>query len=124
MIGVSCLFSWLTVFQLLKSNKRLVVMYSLIKISTMAVIHFLVSFIIIFMGYTYLGMCLFPKVSYFQSMSKAVTTLASMMAGDSIREITEAMTEKSNTLLVILYIFSYIILFMHAIHNTLISILK
>ena len=57
-------------------------------------------------------------------MSKAVTTLASMMAGDSIRQITEAMDEKSNTLMVIIYIFSYIVLFMHAIHNTLISILK
>jgi hypothetical protein len=34
------------------------------------------------------------------------------------------MVDKSNTSIVILYIFSYIILFMHAIHNTLISILK
>lgn len=99
-------------------------MYTLIKMSTIAVMQFMVSFLIIFMGYTCLGMCLFPKVTYFESMSKGVTTLASMMAGDSIRDITEAMDEKANTLLVIIYIFSYIVLFMHAIHNTLISILK
>ena len=85
MIGVACLFSWLTIFQLLRNYKRLVIMYSLIKMSTIAVMQFLVSFLIIFMGYTCLGMCLFPKVSYFESMSKGVTTLASMMAGDSIR---------------------------------------
>lgn len=99
-------------------------MYSLIKMSTLGVMQFMVSFLVIFMGYTCLGMCLFPKVSYFESISKAVTTLASMMAGDSIREITEAMNEKNDTIIVIIYIFSYIVLFMHAIHNTLISILK
>jgi len=124
MIGVGCLFSWLTIFQLLRNYKRLVIMYTLIKMSTIAVMQFMVSFLIIFMGYTCLGMCLFPKVTYFESMSKGVTTLASMMAGDSIRDITEALDEKANTLLVIIYIFSYIVLFMHAIHNTLISILK
>ena len=46
------------------------------------------------------------------------------MAGDSISEIAYAMVDKSSKLLVIIYVFSYIILFMHAIHNTLTSILK
>ena len=99
-------------------------MYVLIKISLFAVLQFLVSFLIILMGYTSLGLCLFPKVREYYSLSRAVTTLASMMAGDSISEITMAMAEKANTIIVIIFIFSYILLFMHAIHNTLISILK
>lgn len=47
-----------------------------------------------------------------------------MMAGDSIAEMTFDCSDKRGRLLVIIYIFTYIILFMHAIHNTLISILK
>ena len=92
--------------------------------SLFAVMQFLVSFLIILMGYTCLGMCLFPTCRYYYSLSKAVTTLASMMAGDSISEITCAMAEKESVIICIIYIFSYILLFMHAIHNTLISILK
>lgn len=57
-------------------------------------------------------------------MDLAVTTLAAIMAGDSISDISCDMAEKNSKILVIIYIFSYVILFMHAIHNTLISILK
>ena len=59
-------------------------MYELIKMSLVAVLQFLISFLIILMGYTTLGLCLFPKVRQYYSMSRAVTTLAAMMAGDSI----------------------------------------
>ena len=38
--------------------------------------------------------------------------------------ITRAITEKNSTFLAILYIFSYVLLFMHAIHNTLTSLIK
>jgi hypothetical protein len=123
-VGLSCLFSWLTIFQLLKGYKQLILMYELLKMSFSAVVQFLLSFLIILFAYTFFGICIFPKVRFFCSMSNALTTLASMMAGDSIEMITSAMTEKYSTILVIIYIFSYIILFMHAIHNTLISILK
>lgn len=92
--------------------------------SIFRVVQFLVSSIIGFMGYTFLGMCLFVKTDFFNSLSKAVTTLFSMMAGDSINAITFALTSKRSSFLVILYIFSYVIFFMQAIHNTLISILK
>ncbi len=46
------------------------------------------------------------------------------MAGDSIDMITQSICEKNSTVLAIIYIFSYIILFMHAIHNTLTSLIK
>jgi hypothetical protein len=114
----------MTIFRALHDYKRIILMYELIKMSIMRVVEFLMSFLIIFMGYVFLGMCLFPKVDHFSSMSSSVVTLAAMMAGDSIAEMTFDSAQKQNRLLVIVYIFSYIILFMHAIHNTLISILK
>jgi len=57
-------------------------------------------------------------------MSYTVTTLAAMMAGDSIDMFTTSITLKYSSILAISYIFSYILLFMHAIHNTLTSIIK
>lgn len=123
-VGLGCLFAWMTIFRLLRAYKRLIMMDELIKMSIIRVIEFMVSFMIIFMGYTFCGMCLFAKVIYFSSLSRAVTTLASMMAGDSISDITCRLAEKRSKIMVIVFIFSYIILFMHAIHNTLISILK
>ena len=47
---------------------------------------------IIFMAYCYLGMCLFPKVNFFSSISYTVTTLAAIMAGDSIDMFTTSIT--------------------------------
>lgn len=46
------------------------------------------------------------------------------MMGDSIEEITRAITEKNSTALAVAYIFSFVLLFMHAIHNTLTSLIK
>jgi len=114
----------MTVFKVVKKYKKLILMYELLKMSILSIIAFALSFIIIFLGYTFLGMCLFSKVSFFSSMSLTVTTLVSMMAGDSICLITQTICEKNSSFVAILYIFSYIILFMHAIHNTLTSIIK
>lgn len=76
------------------------------------------------MAYAVLGLTIFPKVKYFCSLSYSVTTLVSMMAGDSIRMFTKAISDKYGYGIAMAYIFSYVIMFMHAIHNTLTSIIK
>jgi hypothetical protein len=114
----------MTIFRIFKKNKKLILMYDVIKISIVKVIEFLLSFSILLMGYTFLGMCVFSKVSFFSSMSNTVTTLVSLIAGDSIDMITSAMALKTSNFFAMFYIFSYIILFVHAIHNILTSIIK
>lgn len=99
-------------------------MYELIKLSIVKVMFFFIEFFPVFLSYTFLGVCLFPKVSFFSSLAKTVTTLVSLMMGDSIQMISAAMIEKNSTTLVIMYIFSFVLLFMHAIHNTLTSLIK
>jgi len=47
-----------------------------------------------------------------------------MLAGDSIDMITMAVADKYSRTLAMIYVFSYVIIFMHAIHNTLTSIIK
>lgn len=76
------------------------------------------------MGFTFCGVAIFPKVSFFSSVSDSVTTLFSMLAGDSIDMITMAVADKYSRTLAMIYVFSYVIIFMHAIHNTLTSIIK
>lgn len=114
----------MTIFKFIRTKKKLVLMYELIKLSMLKVLFFFVEFFPVFLAYTFLGMCLFPKVSFYSSLSKAVTTLVSLMMGDSIQMITSAMMEKNSVTLAILYIFSFVLLFMHAIHNTLTSLIK
>ena len=46
------------------------------------------------------------------------------MAGDSISMFTTAITSEYSPAMAMFYIFSYIIMFMHAIHNTLTGIIK
>ena len=118
------MFSWLTIFRLIRQYKKLVLIYELIKLSLKKVANFFVEFLPVFLAYGLLGLCLFPKVSFFSSMSDSVTTLVCLMMGDSIEEITRAITEKNSTALAVAYIFSFVLLFMHAIHNTLTSLIK
>lgn len=90
-VGISCVTAWMTVFKFIRTKKKLVLMYELIKLSILKVIFFFVEFFPVFLAYTFLGMCLFPKVSFFSSLAKSVTTLVSLMMGDSIQMITAAM---------------------------------
>jgi len=99
-------------------------MHDVIKISIVKIIEFLLSFSILLMSYAFLGMCIFKKVSFFSSMSNTVTTLVSLIAGDSVDMIISAIILKSSTFLAMAYIFSYVILFVYAIHNILTSIIK
>ncbi len=123
-IGISCLTSWMTIFKFLRNKKKLVLMYELIKLSIIKVMFFFIEFFPVFLAYTFLGICLFPKVSFFSSLARSVTTLVSLMMGDSIEMITSAMCEKNSGVLCIVYIFSFVLMFMHAIHNTLTSLIK
>ncbi len=66
-------------------------MYELIKLSIIKVMFFFIEFFPVFLSYTFLGICLFPKVSFYSSLAKSVTTLVSLMMGDSIEMITSAM---------------------------------
>lgn len=122
--GVACLFAWLTVFKFLRTYKKLVLMYELIKLSFVKVSLFFVEFLPVFLSYALLGICLFPKVAFFSSLADSVTTLVSLMMGDSIDMITDAILEKNSLILAIIYIFSFVLMFMHAIHNTLTSLIK
>jgi hypothetical protein len=74
----------MTIFKFLRRKKKLVLMYELIKLSILKVMFFFVEFFPVFLAYTFLGMCLFPKVRFYSSLGKAVTTLVSLMMGDSI----------------------------------------
>ena len=123
-MGIGCLFSWLTVFKFLRGQKKLILMYELLKMSFLRVIFFFVEFLPVFISYALLGMCIFHKVSFFATLDNSVATLVCLMMGDSIDEITGAIILKSPTIPAILYIFSFVLLFMHAIHNTLTSLIK
>jgi len=122
--GIACLFSWLTIFKFIRNYKKLVLMYELIKLSIAKVLNFFVEFLPVFLSYALLGVCLFTKVSFFSSMSNSVTTLVCLMMGDSIEMITQGIIEKNSVLLAVFYIFSFVLLFMHGIHNTLTSLIK
>jgi hypothetical protein len=63
-------------------------MYELIKLSIVKVTFFFAELIIVFMSFALIGICLFPKAIFFSSLNKAVTTLVSLMMGDSIQLIT------------------------------------
>ena len=78
------MFSWLTIFKFIRQYKKLVLMYELIKMSISKVLNFFVEFLPVFLAYALLGLCLFPKVSFFSSMSDSITTLVCLMMGDSI----------------------------------------
>jgi len=124
LIGLGCLFSWMTVFKIFKRQKRLVLMFDLIRASFTKVLQFFTVIIIVLMAYVFLGMCLFPKTRYFSTMSKAITTIISLTAGDSASTILTSISQRYSIYLATIYIFSVVILFMHAIHNILTSIIK
>jgi len=76
----------------------------------------------IYMGFVFLGRCLFWKYEKFESTDQAIIALFSIMAGDIIDEsYTDTAAEG---VLSVVYLTIWIILFMAAVHNVFISIIS
>ena len=88
------------------------------------IIIFLGEFIPMFMAFTIFGSTVFWKVELFSTVRKTIATQMCLLVGDSIDMITLEIAKHHGSLMAILYVFGFVLLFMQAIHNMLTGLIK
>ena len=121
-IGLGCMCVWFSLIKFLNYNKDFRTTTSILSNSASNFFKFVIGVMPLYMGFVYLGRCLFWKYYKFESTDQAIVALFSIMAGDIIDEsYTDTAAEG---VLSILYLTIWIILFMAAVHNVFISIIS
>jgi hypothetical protein len=86
-IGLGCFGAWLTILRFIDTDQNLYSGPKTIKTAAPKIFNILVGVFPVFIGFGFLGLCLFWRSDYFKSPSDAFFTLFSMMYGDALRDI-------------------------------------
>jgi hypothetical protein len=77
-----------------------------------------------FFSFTIFGVTVFWRAELFSSVRKTIATQMCLLLGDSIDMITRQIADASGRLFAIAYVFTFVLLFMQAIHNMLTGLIK
>ncbi len=121
-VGIGCRCCWFNLIKYLTYNKQFKTTTDILSISMRELVRFLVGVIPFYLGFVFLGRCLFWKYEKFESTQHAIVALFSIMTGDIVDE---SYTDTNGEgILSKVYITIWIILFMLAVHNVFISIIS
>ena len=82
---------------------------------------FLIGFSPIFFGYVFIGMSLFYKYEFFDSMGRSCITLLSLMMADDLYGFISSL--KGEGILALLFIMSYTSIFFLIVHSIIVAII-
>ena len=121
-IGFGCTCCWIYLIKFFTYDKQFAATTRILKSSTAETMKFFIGILPVFLGFAFLGRCLFWKYEKFESLQHTIVALFSMMAGDILRE---AYTDTSpEGILSVIYLSLFIVLFMSIVHNIFISIIS
>jgi hypothetical protein len=109
-VGFGCFFSWINLIQYLDRNGF---SYALIRIATRSckpIFFYMVGFLPVFFGYSFLAMCSFWQLGVFSSTSMAFLANYAVVYGDSLYSFSLA-AMKESCLLGQVYYYSYALFF-------------
>lgn len=87
MIGFGCLLTWISLTKYLENSPSYTFINRTMKVSMPVILRAMIGVFPFFMGFAFLGLCLFWESEKFSSPSYSMFTLFAMMNGDSLIEI-------------------------------------
>lgn len=86
-LGFGCMLSWLSFTRYLESTNQYTFVNRTMRAAMPVVLRAMIGIIPFFIGFAFLGLCLFWETRRFNCPSMAMFTLFAMMNGDSLTEI-------------------------------------
>ena len=123
LIGFGVMLCYISLGKYLDYNTKYALLYQTLKHSISYVIPFFVGIMPVFIGFTFLGLCLFWNSERFTNVTDTMKALFAIVNGDSIYDIIVDITEKSNFFGQI-YGYLFTILFIVVVMNVFISIIQ
>ena len=121
LVGLSAWFAWIHLLHYMEHIKSMQSLSKVLKGAGTGTFRFILGFIPIFMGYAFLGTCLFWYVEIFDSLNQSIMSLFSLLLGDMIFETYQKVSEIG--ILGVIYLFSFMIMFFVAVQNVFVSIM-
>ena len=120
-IGFGCMFAWLLMLKYLEYNQNINLMTTTLSNSGSTLAIFLLGVLPFYLGYVFLGQCLFWKTDKFQDTNYSVITLFSLSFGDIVNETFQ--NTKIGGVLGELFLMTFMLLFYTAVQNVFITII-
>ena len=86
-LGFGCMLTWISITRYLENTRSYTFINRTMSVSMPIVLRAMVGIFPFFMGFVFLGLCLFWESSRFNSPSKAMFTLFAMMNGDALLDV-------------------------------------
>ncbi|ETO17267.1 hypothetical protein RFI_20065, partial [Reticulomyxa filosa] len=123
-IGIGCMFSWISMIQYLEQFPHYYFLILTLKTSSPRVLAFVVGVLPIFIGFACFGVAYFAtSSSLFSTIDEAAVTLFSLLNGDSIHDVFDAIYSAS-PIISRIYLYTFIALFIYAVLNIFIAIVE
>lgn len=123
LIGLGCFGAWIGVLRFIDTDAKLYSAPRTMKTAAPIIFRVLVGVIPIFIGFGFLGMCLFWRSDKFKSPSATFFSLFAMMYGDAIREIYEEVSF-GKYLAANLYCYSFVFFAICVVQNIFIIVMQ
>ena len=123
LIGFGVMLCYIGLGKYLDFNTKYALFYQTLKHSISNIIPFFIGIMPIFIGFTFLGLCLFWNSERFTNITDVMKALFAIVNGDSIYDIIVDITDKSNFFGQI-YGYLFTILFIIVVMNVFIAIIQ
>lgn len=123
LIGFGVMLCYISLGKYLDYNTKYALLYQTLKRSVPNVIPFFIGIMPIFIGFTFLGLCLFWNSERFTNVTDVMKALFSIINGDSVYDIIVDITDKSK-FFGQLYGYLFTILFIVVVMNVFIAIIQ
>ena len=123
LIGFGTMLCYICLGKYLDYNTKYALLYQTLKRSAPNVIPFLIGIMPIFIGFTFLGLCLFWNSERFTNVTDVMKALFAIVNGDSVYDIIVDITDKDNFFGQV-YGYLFTILFIVVVMNVFIAIIQ
>lgn len=106
-LGFGCMLTWMSFSRYIESASQYTFINRTMGVAIPVVLRAMVGILPFFIGFTFLGLCLFWEVRQFNSPSSAMYTLFTLMNGDSLTDVYREVTY-SKFLLGNIYIYTFV----------------
>ena len=121
LVGLSAFLAWINILKYIGYLPSINKVFTILQQSIPYVLRFLVGLIPIFFGYVFIGMCLFSKYECFDSTSRSMVTLLSLMMADDLYGFITSL--QGEGILGILFIMSYTAVSFMIVHSIIVAII-
>eukprot|EP00301_Raphidiophrys_heterophryoidea_P004444 c11928_g1_i1.p1 GENE.c11928_g1_i1~~c11928_g1_i1.p1 ORF type:complete len:597 (-),score=143.13 c11928_g1_i1:87-1877(-) len=122
--GFGCMLTWISLLKYLEYNEKSYALILALKQGTPGVVRFAVGAAPVFVGYALFGVVFFgADTNKFQDLDYACATLFSLLNGDSVLDIFNALYDTS-AFISRVYLYTFVGLFIFAVFNIFVAIIE